>query len=237
MHQLKALVGDDAFFESLNYYIRKKAHKKVEIDHLRLAFEAVTGRDLTWFFHQWFKKPNFPKLYYNTNFQKGTLTLKIIQKTNYVYYLPTQLKIWSKHTAQIHDITIDKAEQIFSFDLQEKPKLVILDPDHVIPAEVDFVKPTQEFINQYHLSDNVWHQFEALSELKNGINENYLIVNTFLDALKHDLPIFHVFALGVLQQYKGVSKDEIIEKIKPFLKSQNIEVKHAAEKTYYVLKK
>ncbi len=236
LHQLKALVGDTAFFESLSYYIHEKAYKRVELDHLRLAFEAVTGKDLTWFFDQWFKKPNFPKLYYSTNFQNGILTVKIIQKAECTYYLPTQLKIWSKHTAQSHDITLTKTEHIFRFDVQEKPKLVILDPDHVIPAEIDFIKSTQEFINQYHLSNNVWHQFEALIELKNGINENYLIVNTFLDALKHDLAIFPVFALGILQQYKGISKDEIIEKVKPFLKSQNIEVKHAAEKTYYALK-
>ena len=51
---LRNYVGDDAFFAALKKYLTDNKFKNVEIANLRLAFEAVTGEDLQWFFDQWF---------------------------------------------------------------------------------------------------------------------------------------------------------------------------------------
>src|SRR5690606_37651885 len=62
LHALRNEVGDDAFFVSLNNYLVKNAFKSVEIHDLRLAFEEITGRDLNWFFNQWFLASGTPQL-------------------------------------------------------------------------------------------------------------------------------------------------------------------------------
>ena len=55
LHMLRKYVGDEAFFASLKLYLERNKFKNVEIHHLRLAFEEVTGRDLAnWFFNQWY---------------------------------------------------------------------------------------------------------------------------------------------------------------------------------------
>ncbi|RYY54868.1 MAG: M1 family peptidase, partial [Chitinophagaceae bacterium] len=54
LHMLRNLVGDSAFFRSLNVYLNTNKFKSAEAHQLRLAFEEVTGRDLNWFFNQWY---------------------------------------------------------------------------------------------------------------------------------------------------------------------------------------
>jgi len=67
LHMLRDLVGDDAFFASLQLYLRQNAYKSVEVDDLRQAFEEVTGRDMSWFWNQWYFGSGHPivKIDYN----------------------------------------------------------------------------------------------------------------------------------------------------------------------------
>ena len=61
LHLLRETVGDEAFFASLQYYLKQKRWQAVESHDLRLAFEHVTGQDLNWFWNQWFLAPDTPR--------------------------------------------------------------------------------------------------------------------------------------------------------------------------------
>lgn len=54
LQMLRKMVGDSAFFKSLNYYLKQNKLSTVEVAQLRLAFEKITGEDLHWFFNEWF---------------------------------------------------------------------------------------------------------------------------------------------------------------------------------------
>ena len=60
MHMLRNYVGDQAFFAGTQKYLQDNALQAVEAHDLRLAFEAVTGEDLNWFFNQWFFRQGPP---------------------------------------------------------------------------------------------------------------------------------------------------------------------------------
>src|SRR5690606_4973139 len=60
LHMLRKYLGDEAFFASLNLYLTKHAYSSVEIHDLRMAFEEVSGRDMNWFFNQWFMASGHP---------------------------------------------------------------------------------------------------------------------------------------------------------------------------------
>ena len=62
LHMLRNFVGDSAFFKALNLYLTTNKFKSAEAHHLRLAFEEVTGKDLNWFFNQWYFGAGHPKL-------------------------------------------------------------------------------------------------------------------------------------------------------------------------------
>jgi aminopeptidase N len=49
LHMLRKDVGDEAFFKSLELYLKTNQYKSVEVHNLRLAFEEVTGRDMNRF--------------------------------------------------------------------------------------------------------------------------------------------------------------------------------------------
>ena len=61
LHMLRNYVGDDAFYKSLNTYLTTNKFKTGEADQLRLAFEEVTGKDLNWFWNQWYYGSGHPK--------------------------------------------------------------------------------------------------------------------------------------------------------------------------------
>ncbi|MEZ4805103.1 MAG: M1 family metallopeptidase [Bacteroidia bacterium] len=68
LHMLRKYVGDEAFFLSLNKYLKDNAYKTAEVSDLRKAFESVTGEDLNWFFDQWFYSASHPKLKVEHNY-------------------------------------------------------------------------------------------------------------------------------------------------------------------------
>jgi aminopeptidase N len=68
---LRRHLGDEAFFKSLNHYLKKHAFQSVEVHDLRIAFEEVTGLDLNWFFNQWFLASGHPTLEYEVDYSQA----------------------------------------------------------------------------------------------------------------------------------------------------------------------
>ena len=62
LHMLRYELGEDVFRAGLKQYLKTKAFQSAEIDELRLAFESVSGRDLHWFFNQWYFDAEHPTL-------------------------------------------------------------------------------------------------------------------------------------------------------------------------------
>lgn len=54
LYSLRRLLGEDVFHEGLRNYYRTKALEHVTESDLRRSMERAAGRDLGWFFEQWF---------------------------------------------------------------------------------------------------------------------------------------------------------------------------------------
>src|SRR5256885_4066080 len=85
LHMLRNFVGDSAFFKSLNLYLTTNKFKSAEAHNLRLAFEEVTGKDLNWFWNQWYFGSGHPKLNitysYNEGAKQATVVVEQTQTT------------------------------------------------------------------------------------------------------------------------------------------------------------
>ena len=77
LHMLRDLVGDEAFFASLQAYLKEHAFKSAEVDDLRQSFEEITGRDLHWFFDQWYFSEGHPVLDVSHAYDAGQHKLNI----------------------------------------------------------------------------------------------------------------------------------------------------------------
>ncbi len=169
LHLLRNYVGDEAFFKSLEYYLKSNAFGKAEVHDLRLAFEHISGEDLNWFFNQWFLESGHPKLRVEESFDgdNNTYLVKVWQDQDLdlypVYKLPLVLDLWKDGELGQYIVEIDKPYQEFEFEDITNPDLVIVDSDYVLVGEITHPKTTEQYLLQYtNYKDNVRARIEAM---------------------------------------------------------------------------
>src|SRR5476651_1283927 len=54
LNMLRNYLGRDAFYKGLGIYLKTNAFKNGEAHQLRLALEEASGKDLNWFFNEWY---------------------------------------------------------------------------------------------------------------------------------------------------------------------------------------
>lgn len=151
LHMLRQEVGDEAFFASLKLYLETNKYQPAEIHNLRLAFEQVTGRDLNWFFNQWFMSPGHPELdityKWDESKKREIVIMKQVQDFSRgipVFRLPMDVDVYVNGKAQREHIVLDAKADTFYFDATAKPDLVNVDAqktlltwkqDHHTPEE------------------------------------------------------------------------------------------------------
>lgn len=176
LHQLRKLIGDEAFFESLNRYLTKNALGTAEIHDLREVVEEVTGQDFNWFFTQWFLQPGHPEIKVEQNFDVGrfTVTISQTQDTLYtpIFRLPTTLDLWVNNRRTRYDVVLDKPKQVFEFPLNRRPDLVLLDAERVIPGSIEHSKPLKDWVFQYRNSEPYAARYEAITRLENNMTDS-----------------------------------------------------------------
>lgn len=174
LHMLRKYVGDEAFFTSLNKFLTLHAHTAVEAHDLRLAFEAVTGEDLNWFFNQWYFSSGHPSLDINYEYDAEASKLFVIVEQTHnpedyppIFQLPFAIDIYHVTGEYVrHNVFMDQRKQVFSFEIAEKPLLVNVDADKVLLALKNDNKSEEEFIFQFHNAKNFLDRFEALNALQ-----------------------------------------------------------------------
>ncbi|MEY3321953.1 MAG: hypothetical protein RLZZ417_1536 [Bacteroidota bacterium] len=172
LHVLRNYLGDEAFFKSLNRYLNRNAFQAVETHHLRLAFEEITGKDLNWFFNQWYFEKGHPDL--NIDYQYDSslkqLTVKVTQTQHPdrmlpIFILPTSIGIQIGDSLHIKKILVNKRTQDFVFPLSTVPDWVSFDPQRVLPAEIKDNKTSKDLVNQFKYSPSVIDRMDVLSRL------------------------------------------------------------------------
>src|SRR5690625_517178 len=173
LHMLRHELGDKAFFAGLNHYLTTHAYSSVEIHDLRLSMEKVTGRDLNWFFNQWFFSPGHPMLdveyQYHSENQELTILIEQTQDPETslpIYQFPASFDVYfAGDTVQRYDFWINQRIQEFTIpDLPKKPEVINFNPDHVVlaPAEQNFSTNESPYLVNH--SDHVGVILENIQE-------------------------------------------------------------------------
>ncbi|PSL48681.1 aminopeptidase N [Chitinophaga niastensis] len=188
LNMLRNAVGDSAFFKSLNVYLKANAFKATEAHQLRLAFEEVTGRDMNWFFNQWYFGKGFPELdisyKYNDAAKTVTVILQQIQKDPKVWQLPMAIDIYAGGKTDRHNITMYNRVDFFTFAYTTKPDLVNVDADKVILAKTDDHRSFSTYAFQYAHAPNYMDRHIAIDEAAEAQATNPEAVKLLQLALK-----------------------------------------------------
>jgi len=152
LHMLRNYLGDEAFFKGLNYYLNANKFDKAEAVQIRLALEKISGRDLNWFFNQWYFSNGNPKLTiaseYKPNDKKVKVTVK--QDPSLLFEFPIAFDVIENGKAKRHQVWVGKdIETVFDFPAVTKPDVVIPNANQVLLADINDVKSIDEFIAQY----------------------------------------------------------------------------------------
>jgi aminopeptidase N len=166
LHMLRNFIGDSAFFKSLNNYLTTNKFKSAEAHQLRLAFEETTGRDLNWFFNQWYFSSGHPIVtidyIYNDNEGKVDVVIKQTQKSGKVYTLPIAIDIYNGADKVRHNVWVKNASDTFTFTYTQRPNLINVDGDKVMLWSKKDNKTLDNYIHQYKYAGKYVDRFEAV---------------------------------------------------------------------------
>lgn len=139
LHMLRAYLGDEAFFGGLNKYLNDNKFGTGEAHQLRLALEAVSGKDLNVFFNQWYFGSGHPRLdidyAYDAAAKQVRMNVKQSQSDN-LFYMPMTVDVYEASGKTSHTIQIGEREETFTFPAVTEPLLVNADADHVLLAQI-----------------------------------------------------------------------------------------------------
>lgn len=219
LHLLRHTVGDSAFFEALKLYLTKNAYTDVEIAELRMAFEDVTGKDLMWFFNQYFMEAGHAELQinydYNPNNKQLTVSIKQTQNPKYtpIYRIPSHIQINFTNNLKIkHSVEITSADTSFTYTLTGEPANVDFDPDKVLIAKPRITKPKAFWIYQLTHAENYKQVVEADSYLKSAIDEEDVMA-AYFSLFDHPYDGVRLIAIEALGTATKLNDPNIIRKL------------------------
>lgn len=203
LHMLRKYLGDEAFFASLNLYLTKHAYSSVEIHDLRMAFEEVSGRDMNWFFNQWFLAPGHPVLDIRFDYsQPDNVLLTVRQKQDLtrspLYKIPFTVSWYSQGTRKETTFMLDRAVQQFALENGPDTDLVLFDESLVLLAKKDTYRGREYFEKQAVVAESGISRYEALDSVANRFPADQDIRRLFARALDDRFSSIREFALANL---------------------------------------
>lgn len=198
LNMLRNFLGDDAFYAGLNAYLTRHKFGTAEAHQLRLALEEVSGRDLNWFFNQWYFGSGHPKLTIDYSYNDSTKTATVHVKqtqTEAPFILPVAIDIYQGKEKQRHQVWVDQKDQTFAFTVAGRPDLVNFDGDKILLCEkVENGKSLNNFIHQYNVAGSYLDRREAIAACA-ALQDSVAAVDLLKNALRDRYYELRILAL------------------------------------------
>ena len=214
LHMLRNYLGDEAFFTSLKTYLNEYKFKVAEAHQLRLVFEKVTGKDLNWFFNQWYFGANHPKIdiSYDYNKLRKTVTVNVQQLQAQSFQFPLTLDIFEGNKRRRETVFIENNDASFTFNFKIQPTLIQVNADGVLLCEINENKVLSDYIFQLKNAKHYTHRKEALLEVVKKQDDKDAF-NAVVSALNDTSYKIRVLALEKIDLINKFSKKDAISKI------------------------
>ena len=191
LHELRYIVGDQAFFRGTGEFLKKYAKACGDTDDMRKTMEAVSGLQLEEFFEQAFLKPGYPefRIEYAWDDVAKTATLHVKQEQDTsdgtpIFKLPCDIVFYVQGARKKFRAMLGPPEQSLVFSLEAKPSVVEFDPERWLLKKVKFEKTFDLLGNQLGQSEDAWSRAEAASAL--GKTASDQAVTSLMSAAKKE---------------------------------------------------
>ena len=216
LHMLRKNIGDEAFFKAINIYLSSNKFKSAEAHQLRLAFEEVTGRDLNWFFNQWYFGSGHPIVEINYDYNDAAGKVKVVinqvQPSGKFFKLPIAIDVYNGANKVRYNVWSENASDTFTFNYTKRPELVNVDADKILLWAKKDNKTLDNYIHQYKYAGNYVDRREAIGAASAQQNDPKAVelLKTALNDKYWDL---RSFTLNLLD----VKKDAVSKAVEPTL--------------------
>lgn len=172
LHMLRQFLGDSAFFKGINKYLVTNKFGTGEAHQLRLAMEEVSGRDLNWFFNQWYFNYGHPVVdisyAYNDQAKTVAVTIQQLQGEDNLFVLPLDIDVYNRAQKVRYSIWLNQASQTFTFPYPgaNRPDLVNVDANKSTLWEKTDNKTLDNYIHQYTVGNYIDRREAVIAALK-----------------------------------------------------------------------
>jgi aminopeptidase N len=215
LHMLRIYLGDEAFFKGLNTYLNTFKYQTAEVHQLRLIFEEITGKDLNWFFNQWYYGSNHPniEISYDYNTLRKTVTVNIRQLQYETFKFPFAIDIFEDKNKTRHTVFVDGNDASFTFPYTKQPNLIQVNADNVLICNINENKILSEYIYQLKNADNFAHRREALFQVATKQDDKDAF-EAMVAAFNDESYQIRMLALQQIDLINKFAKRDAIQKIK-----------------------
>ncbi len=174
LDMLRWVLGDEAFFRSLQLYLTQHAHGTGDDYVLRAAIEEATGQNLHWFFNNWVYGAGYPELNVRYEWQRAEQLVKLsveqAQTEDNIFKFPVVIEIVTEDSdgnpsRASYRVWLEQQEQDFYLPCATKPRMVVFDKGHRLFKLMSFAKGSQELLYQLKYDEDLLGRMRAACEL------------------------------------------------------------------------
>jgi aminopeptidase N len=231
LHLLRQLVGDSAFFLSLRQYLTDNAYRAADIDHLRHAFEKVTGEDWTWFFDQHFRRSDEVRLLIRGEQRGDTAEIQVFQRDYdtlrgpYLYY--TQVAVNSQKGYEEIPFLL-RGDTSFTI-VRPSLRFADVDPKRLFIGRVTRTYPSAWWENLLTEGRYFWARTQALQEVQPYLSGDSDKLKQVLTAYSQGGPVWRA---EVWQNFQFLVDSEAVSQVLPLarqaIRDTSARVRYAA---------
>jgi aminopeptidase N len=216
LHLLRKTVGDEAFFKSLQLYLKRFAYKTAEVHDLRLCFEEITGLDMNPFFNQWFYNDGHIELAVNyvykdlevyeenkTPMQATlfdiTVTQKQVNAGMPLFTMPIKVELNFGDSTYSKEILISKENETFNFFSPLKPDFIRFDADDRVLGKIFEEKNPARWLAQLRFGKTYKARNQALIELQKADKD--ILLQAFEIGVNDKFWAMRAASLGLLKSF------------------------------------
>jgi aminopeptidase N len=170
LHMLRDVLGDEAFFAGLKDYLETNKFQAVEVHDLRLSLERVSGKDLSWFFNQWFLDKGHPELVFDVDYsQPENILVKVQQVQDLdqspLFQFPLEVSWYEGDLRKTKKLWIDRQKAEIALENGSPVTQIYLDEEKKMLARRSQSLSNLQFVRQFRESQLGVARYEALDSL------------------------------------------------------------------------
>jgi hypothetical protein len=172
LHMLRRTLGDERFWPALERFAQRHGFDQGTPDDLLRVLEEAAEEPIATRFEPWLRHPGLPQLSVAWRWDAETSTARLMLAQTpeadqpSFYPLATTVLFAGSRGAQTFPLAMTQMQEEFSFCLETRPRLVLVDPAHDQAFVIQASRRMDEWLEQLRRGPDALHRVRAIHGLR-----------------------------------------------------------------------